>query len=184
MKSIPTRPWSVTTDSVAEFTPVWLLDVDGVLNAGRPGWGGPPVRLGVPADGVVYPLTWAPALMARIGRIHSSGSVEIRWATTWVDQIAGVQAAMGLPSFPVAFRHPRPGRGAAEAKEAAALRVVEVEGRSLIWTDDAAIPSDGPVRERLAASGRPQLLIAPDPRRGLQPTDLDEIAAFLAMHRH
>jgi hypothetical protein len=168
---------------VGKLRPVWLLDVDGVLNATRPGWGGPPARRLVPAGGIHYPLTWAPALMTRLTRIHHGGSVEIRWSTTWVDEIAGVEAALRLPAFPVAFTGPTPGTGAVEAKEQAALDVVEAEGRPLVWTDDAAIPPDGPVRDRLAASGLPQLLIAPDPRVGLQPDDLDAIAAFLSRHR-
>jgi hypothetical protein len=165
------------------MTPVWLLDVDGVLNAARPGWGGPPARRQVPADGVLYPMTWAPALMKRLTRIHRAGSVEIRWSTTWVDEIAGVQAAMGLPRFPVAFTNPVPGTASVEAKEEAALHVVETEGRPLIWTDDTAIPADGPVRERLAASGRRLLLLAPDSHRGLQPADLDRIEDFVASCR-
>jgi hypothetical protein len=49
----------------------------------------------------------------------------------------------------------------------------------LIWTDDVAIPTSGPVRDELTAAGR-ALLIAPIPSRGLQPEDLEAIDAFLA----
>jgi hypothetical protein len=42
--------------------PVWLLDVDGVINATRPGWGSPPRRASVYADGGDWPMRWAPAL--------------------------------------------------------------------------------------------------------------------------
>lgn len=43
--------------------PVWLLDVDGVINATRPGWGSPPRQASVYADGDDWPMRWAPALI-------------------------------------------------------------------------------------------------------------------------
>jgi hypothetical protein len=45
-----------------------LLDVDGVLNADRPGWSAAPGRATVYAD-TAYPLRWAPALLRRIRRV-------------------------------------------------------------------------------------------------------------------
>jgi hypothetical protein len=163
-------------------TPVWLLDVDGVLNVARPGWGRPPRQGRAVALGVSYQLRWAPGLVDRIVRLHKSGTVEVRWATTWVDHIGEIERLLRLPAFPPAFT----GLGAApfatapDAKLAVALGVVEFEQRPLIWTDDDSIPTSGPILERLAVSGLPVLLVAPDPLHGLQPEHLRAIEEFLA----
>jgi hypothetical protein len=59
--------------------PVWLLDVDGVLNAARPGWGEAPRSGTAYSAGQPFSLRWAPALVARIRELHGRGVVEIRW---------------------------------------------------------------------------------------------------------
>ena len=65
-------------------------------------------------------------------------------------------------------------------KLAAALDVVEREGRRLVWTDDDAIPLAGPGLDRLTVRPARTLLVRPAPLRGLQPDHLDVIEAFLA----
>lgn len=162
--------------------PVWLLDVDGVLNAARPGWGGPP-RRGTASDGhASYPMRWAPPLTERLTALHRAGVVEFRWATTWVDEIAQVADLLRLPTWPVAFSGLSTGvtRPVPEIKAEAALAVVEQEHRPLLWTDDDAIPADGTVIDRLNVAGLPVLLVAPDARTGLQPEHLEAIEAFIA----
>jgi hypothetical protein len=161
--------------------PVWLLDVDGVLNASRPGWGGPPHQGNAQHGAQAFRMRWAPALIVAVSRLHHDRRVEIRWATTWVDEIAGIENLMRLPVFPVAFSGlpDSPQTKTPGLKIEAALKVVEDERRPLIWTDDDAIPISGEQRDRLDRSTAPTLLIAPDPHRGLQPTDLDAIKAFL-----
>lgn len=154
--------------------PAWLLDVDGVLNANKPGWGGPPARRYVHAGGSEYLLRWAPALISRIRLLHASGAVEILWATSWVDHIATIEAALTLPSFPVAFSDVQPGP-VDDRKQQVALDLVSM-GRRLIWTDDEAFPETWTPRAFLESAGH--LLIAPRPNRGLQPDHLDRIEAF------
>lgn len=162
--------------------PVWLLDVDGVLNATDPGWDGPHRQGNAVANGMTFRLRWAPGLVARIARLHRSGSVEVRWATTWVDEIEQVERLLRLPRFPTAFT----GLGAAPSvkapslKWAAALEVVEGERRPLLWTDDDAITSWEAGIRRLGATGLPVMLVAPDPHTGLQPDHLAAIEDFLA----
>jgi hypothetical protein len=158
--------------------PVWLLDVDGVINAARPGWGAAPRSGTAYCEGQPFRLRWAPALAARIRALHGSGSVEIRWCSTWCGDADQVERLLGLPRLDRAWDHPIGSTAAAIAKLAAA-RAVLGQGRRLIWTDDAAVPTSGPVHDELTATGR-ALLIAPVPSRGLQPDDLDAIDAFLA----
>ena len=162
--------------------PVWLLDVDGVLNAARPGWDEDPSQGQAYVDGVEYLLRWAPGLARRVTALSTTGTVEVRWATTWVDHILQVERLLRLPSLSTAFRglsSDAPVDPAA-LKLQAALNVVEVEQRPLIWTDDDAIPGMGPLLERIHDAGVPVLLLAPHTRHGLQPDDLDQIDDFVA----
>jgi hypothetical protein len=156
--------------------PVWLLDVDGVVNATRPGWSAAPRRATAYADGDGWRLRWAPALIDRIRTLHVSGTVEVRWATTWCAYATQLERMWRLPALERAFNEPLLGSAADAAKLAAARRVV-ASGRRLVWTDDEVVPSSGPVHDELTAGGR-ALLIAPAPNRGLQPEHLDAIEAF------
>jgi hypothetical protein len=161
--------------------PVWLLDVDGVLNASSPGWSAPHDEGAATFEGVDFPMRWAPGLVSAIRRLHRTSTVEVRWATTWVDEIDAIERLMRLPALPTAFstRGLPPTVRMTQAKQQAALTVVEVEQRPLIWTDDDAIPSGGTVLRRLRRSGQPALLVVPDSRRGLLPEHVASIEEFL-----
>jgi hypothetical protein len=157
--------------------PVWLLDIDGVINANRPGWGGPPRR--VTCAG--FTIRWAPALVQRIKDVRAAGLADIRWSSTWcaapadLGELAG-RLGLFLDS---ALTGPAPGRTWAAAKADAAVAVLDA-GRRLIWTDDEEVGTALDHRPELAAAagdGR-ALLIAPRANRGLQPADLDAIEAF------
>lgn len=154
--------------------PVWLLDVDGVLNAPRPDWGAAPRSGMANAGGMDFKIRWAPALADRIRTLNRSGRVEIRWATTWCPWANQIERLLALPALGRAFDGEVNGTAARLAKYAAAVQVL-AEGRRLIWTDDEAIPADGPDRDALAGS----LLIEPRASRGLQPNDMDAIEKFL-----
>jgi hypothetical protein len=161
--------------------PVWLLDVDGVVNARHPAWDQPYAQGHAFVDGVTYRLQWAPALTRFIKMVHKRRAAEVRWATTWVDHIHQVERLLRVPAFHTAFRGlgTSPAVGAPECKLAAALHVVEVERRPLIWTDDDAIPVTGEDRRRLDEAGVPVLLLAPDSFEGLTPRHLEAIEGFL-----
>ncbi|HVK20584.1 MAG TPA: hypothetical protein VM677_04420 [Actinokineospora sp.] len=161
--------------------PVWLLDVDGVLNATKPGWSQTPRQGTAFSGGLGYRMRWAPALIEEITDLHQGSLVEIRWATTWADDIAQVERLMRLPRFPTAFSTlgADPSVKSPERKAAAAVKIVEEECRPLIWTDDDAIPLRGPLIERLTAIGVPTMFVRPDARHGLQPEDMDAIGEFL-----
>jgi len=57
--------------------PVWLLDVDGVINVARPGWGAAPRSGNAYSAGQAYRMRWAPALVERIRALHRAGSVAL-----------------------------------------------------------------------------------------------------------
>ncbi|GAB1641322.1 hypothetical protein [Krasilnikovia sp. MM14-A1259] len=157
-------------------TTVWLLDLDGVINATRPGWAAAPRTGTAYSAGLPYRLRWAPALVARIRAVHQL--VTIRWCSTWCADADQVERLLGLPRLERAWIDPISTATAPAAKLAAASTVLD-QGHRLIWTDDDAVPTGGPVHDELTGTGR-ALLIAPLPNRGLQPEHLDTIDAFIA----
>lgn len=163
--------------------PVWLLDVDGVINAKRPGWSGPPHKALIQAHGTTWKFRWAPGVTAFIRSTALAGHADIRWSTTWLPWAREVEEAFKLPALGEGFPPEEVFASPSISKVQAALAVVEIERRPLIWTDDAAIPVAGEERQRLEQAGTPILLIAPDENRGLQPEHTQAISAFIADHR-
>lgn len=157
--------------------PLWLLDIDGVINANKPGWSAPPRR--VHCAGFV--IRWAPALVDRIKGLHRAGRVEIRWSSTWCgypSQLAELSARLGL-KFESAFGDRPPGKTWADLKVHAAIDALTA-GRRIIWTDDDEVGAARHLFPQIAeaeADGR-ALLIAPRSNRGLQREHLDQIQAF------
>ena len=63
--------------------PIWLLDIDGVLNVTKPGWSAPPRTKTAYADGTPWKMRFSPVLIDHIRELHASGAVEIRLCSTW-----------------------------------------------------------------------------------------------------
>jgi hypothetical protein len=167
-------------EGLIAMPPVWLLDVDGVVNATDPGWRASPRRHLVwsATDDQSYLLRWAPALIERIRHLHTTGVLEVRWCSTWCPDAEELERLWGLPPLGRALT----GRPVPKGQESwplklAAARAVLAADRPLVWTDDEALPPPGPGREELTAGGR-ALLIAPLASHGLQPQDLGRIEAF------
>ncbi|QKW15475.1 hypothetical protein [Verrucosispora sp. NA02020] len=157
--------------------PILLLDVDGVINASRPGWGGAPRTGYAYAQGSEWKMRWAPALVTRIRDLHKAGTVEVRWCTTWCAYADQLERLWALPPLGRAFAEDINGHAAAVAKLAAARQVL-AESRRLNWTDDTEVPLSGEVHDELVAAGA--LLIRPKGSTGLQPEHLDAIEEFAA----
>lgn len=161
---------------MTDLPPVWLLDVDGVINASRPGWSAAPRKGYAYAAGHEYKMRWAPALITRIRDLHKAGTVEVRWCTTWCAYADQLERLWALPPLDRAFTDDVNGDAAAFAKLAAARHVLDT-GRRLIWTDDTEVPLYGEIHDELIADGR-ALLIRPKGSTGLQPEHLDLIETF------
>lgn len=167
------------TDHHATGGPLLLLDVDDVINARRPGWSCAPRATYVHhrETGTAWRMRWAPPLVRALRELHESGALEIRWATSWVNEARSLEQTFGLPRLEVAFDLD-PGASRehiTDLKRGAALEAIAA-GRRLAWADDDAIWSQGPERERLTEAG--VLLIEPDPRCGMQPSDVEALAAW------
>jgi len=157
---------------------VWLLDVDGVINVDRPGWGGPPCNRDIEALGRTWRVRWAPRLMSRIRALAEAGQVDLRWCTTWCPDAAKLELMWRLPPLRRALASPINHRTKEADKLAAAVDVLAA-GHRLIWTDDDAIPSPGTPLYRSLVENDRALLIEPDHRRGLQPDDMERVEAFI-----
>lgn len=167
-----------TETSSAGRKPVWLLDVDGVLNCNTPlvSWG--VSKIGSVRDDfdVSWQIKWAPPLIDRLRAGILSGLVEVVWSTTWVDHVHALEKLWDLPPLRKAFKD-LPTQYTGDYKLAAAEGVLGA-GRRLIWTDDTEVPDEGdPLFAELHAKGE-CLLIAPNQRLGLTPEHMDQIARF------
>lgn len=172
--------------------PVWLLDIDGVVNACSK----KPDRNVWPADQWIHTKvtvnshSW-PVLVARpvvefIRRVYEDGLAEIRWHTTWQHDAAALEKAVDLPHLAVQdcpeyeTRHEIAGW----FKLPAAERVVMHECRALVWTDDDLTwelrrPA-GRAFEMLRQAAR-ILTVSPSEQTGLTPKHLHQIGEFLGI---
>jgi hypothetical protein len=77
-----------------------------------------------------------------------SGTVEIRWCTTWCPHADQLERLFRLPELERALdMDPVPPAPDSWPLKLAAARAVLGEGRTLVWTDDDAIPGPRVVRE-------------------------------------
>lgn len=129
--------------------PVWLLDIDGVINAMGPGhhryypkseW-----IFGTVTDAKGRTFEFKVPIPVRdlIIEVHNKDLAEIRWHTTWQHEAKAVAEFAGLPDFPV---HPAPeatswvyrnGEGPGGWwKLPGVRRLVEETQGPYLWTDD------------------------------------------------
>ena len=191
--------------------PLWLLDVDGVLNAVAhvadrsvwTDWQEGAARAG----GVDWPILFSPTAMRAVRSMHEDGLAEIRWLTTWRTAANdSLRHLVGLPAFPVEGMTP-PGdqspssqegdvhesvashgglfgqRGSEWWKLTVVREVVDRQGgdRPLVWTDDD-LRFEPEAAAWVRDHVRTALLVAPSTRTGLAPEDLQTIRSFCEAH--
>ncbi|MGI9092829.1 MAG: hypothetical protein ACR2FF_05180 [Mycobacteriales bacterium] len=161
--------------------PIWLLDVDGVVNAMHYPPESDYVSTQVDGGGRSFPILYRRPLVVRIGELHRSGVVEARWLTTWCDHAAqNLGPALCLPEFAVEGADLYATQARGWWKSDAARRVSSGEPqRPLIWTDDDLCDARETgelnwVADRHAAT----LLICPDWTVGLTDGEVDRIEEF------
>lgn len=177
-----------TTDT----TPVWFMDVDGVLNIFPSGTPPKDVKYGEASPFVSYsdftepmfPITWRQDIVDRIMEMHHSGVVKVVWLTTWGRGANyGLHELFGFPRLEVIADpedHPYRGLTFQNWWKAVAVRnyLDNNSPSKIVWTDDdlnyhANTVAD--IRERVDA-----MIISPDERRGITDIHLNQIEAFLA----
>lgn len=183
--------------------PIWLLDVDGVLNAvtnkpDRQIWSD--WRQGrATADGVSWPICFSPTVARTIRRLHESGRAEVRWLSTWGRWANGeLRGLLELPELTVAAERAAVtqqlpddavvasaashgdavGGHGAWWKLAAVRAVVAAEpDRTLLWTDDELefqLEAAWWVTDHVPS----HLLLSPPPHVGLTPKLIRQIEQF------
>jgi hypothetical protein len=167
--------------------PVWLLDIDGVVNA----YGGRaklPTHAWPEADWIVakangFHIWAARPVLEFIRETHESGAAEIRWHTTWQHDAQLLADALELPTFrvqPAPEFHSYTQRAVGWWKLPAAERVLMEEERRLVWTDDDATWSLHGGKEAALRQLGDVLVVAPSEQTGLCKSHLRLIREFLS----
>jgi hypothetical protein len=158
-------------------TPIWFLDIDGIVNAA--GLDLPPhlVRTDATTAGTKWPIHYSPEVVAFINMVHRGGLAEVRWLTTWgQDARTSFAPAVGLDEFFAYDMYDSEDWWKAEIVAAS----VADEKRPFVWTDDDITADD---IERLTTFGHPAATIPPITSHGLVASDLLKVLQFLSTHR-
>jgi hypothetical protein len=157
---------------------VFLLDVDGPLNADKAGWSAAPVSGYAYDRGSArnWKMRWEPKLMSRLRRIEAQYPQTIYWATSWCGSTDNLERLFKLPALLSAASSRMSG-----ADKLMAANAVMEAGDRLIWADDEYTPDSGELYDEWTATGRALLLRpkATGKRQGLRPEDLDLIDQFM-----
>jgi hypothetical protein len=170
-------------------TPLWLLDIDGVVNAvaregaldawPRSAWVRRMITTWVPDRGMMtLPILAARPVLDFITQVHESGSAEIRWHSTWrTAAVTAFAPMLGLPAIPISIAPEWTERPVGLWWKLPAAQRAVATGRRLIWTDDDLrfyAHEIGDLAQRDDA-----LVIGPPSDTGLTPTHLAAIAEFI-----
>lgn len=170
--------------------PVWLLDIDGVINAAV-GTNRPPTHAWPAEDWIDTKAqgrsqTWrilaARPVLDFIRTTHEQGRAEIRWHTTWQDKAAEVATALDLPTFavqeaPELYAVEEQLRRGQWWKLPAVWRVL-ADGQRVVWTDDDASWDLTP-QQKAALAAASCHVVSPDPQTGLCRRHLRDIDKIL-----
>ncbi len=177
-----------------DSTPIWFLDVDGVINAitsrdtdrfqsGRANPDGPG------AGNYQFSIRWDASIIARINELQDSGRVKVMWLTTWGSGANGqLRELIGINELEVADEPPSM-RGYASYDDnepapggwwkAGTVRTFvenSPANRKFIWTDDDIIHEPHAI-EYIGSHNI--LAIAPLEYVTLVHDDIDKIELFL-----
>lgn len=157
--------------------PVWLLDVDGVLNflhdkSAARAW--PDAAKFRSGNG--FNICWSPQMLKRIRAIHDTGLAEVRWLTTWGSQAnTFLSETFGLPTLEVAGSPPFLEKSGWWKLDD--VRTVHETGVKVVWTDDDIVYSSEALAW-LEEVGSERIRCV-SPTGGLLPEHLDLIETWL-----
>lgn len=175
---------------MSDNTPIWLLDVDGVLN---------PFSSYLPSHYTVgsaarYPgeranrVSWDPTIIGRIKQLHEDDAVEIQWLTTWGAGANGeLRELFGFDRFELAADPPSwAWRGWSSYsnkphpqwwKLGAVKQLLDKDpSRRVVWTDDE-IGLEPDALDLVKTSN--VFAVSPAPQEGLSLTDMSRIEQFV-----
>jgi hypothetical protein len=171
--------------------PLWLLDIDGVVNAvpfilddtpntwPENSW----IRKDVSNEFGTWPILAAKPVLDFITEIHESGLAEIRWHSSWQEDSLDVGDALGLPTF-----HIQPCLEAMKNEKFGWWKLHTVlrelaDDRTVLWTDDDInVEIPGKTLDMLGSTVGFKVVV-PASATGLTPNDLVDIIYFLEENR-
>lgn len=157
-------------------TPIWFLDIDGVVNALADGIPPGYRRTTAITMGRGWRIVYHPDVIDFINRIHREGLAEVRWLTTWEQDARRTLAPkVGLDAFP-AYDIPDTDSPCGWWKADIVAATIETEDRPFIWTDDDLASEDV---EFLLNNPPHSLAVATAPSTGLTAEVLVTISEFL-----
>lgn len=171
--------------------PIWLLDVDGVLNAvsadpDRNIW--PDFkRVDVWGGNRSWRIWFSPTVIDFINGVIETDTVDVMWLTTWGGHAnQDLREQLGLPFLPLAGDQGYPTDGWWKLPIARQIyREARRVGRPVIWTDDD-IPYDAAATNWLQSvlQKEPDSILAVGPRTSdaLTPRHLRKIREFVDKH--
>ncbi|VXB27901.1 conserved hypothetical protein [Arthrobacter sp. 9AX] len=157
------------------------LDVDGVVcpfgPTGRNGWGTAWRR----ADAGLLPVAFSPELVAGLNSLAATAEVRCVWLTSW-EELAPryLCRAIGLHGARWPYLTAEgAGSGPGWWKLDAIRDDVERTGPDAVaWVDDQlAYEAEAQAWARIM--GHRLLVVSPDPRRGISPSELEAVSSFL-----
>lgn len=179
--------------------PVWLLDVDGVIN--MHGWAASKIKVmwgdTERVNVIGFPIVYSPTMLKRIRTMHDNGMAEVRWLTTWEDQAnADLAPSLGfMDDLVVSGRREesqleRP-RKFSESRQSYRedvgwwklefAQAVYDSGVPVVWTDDDIVYATDAVAWLNTTDPARMCWVAPN--SGLTPDDLTRIEQFIQGHQ-
>lgn len=154
-------------------TPIWFLDIDGVVNAAGMDLPDHLLRTEATTQGTTWPIHYSPEVVEFINMIHRSGLAEVRWLTTWgQDARTSFAPAVGLDDFMAYDMYDSEDWWKSEIVAAS----IADEQRPIIWTDDEITAAD---TDRLRGAKVSVVAIAPITGLGLETSDLRRVLQFI-----
>lgn len=177
------------------ITPVWLLDIDGVVNSWDPPKPhmihayGEYKRYNLKSGDNIYPVWWSPAVVNFINEVNRSRLAEVVWLTTWGETaVTEFAPLVGLDAFPT-ITDMSGGERAWELDWWKWRRVRDFLGdneprRAVVWTDDdLSRQVKDAFRYRYDPEKDSSVLLTVQRTPGLRPKDMKLIREFLEAQR-
>lgn len=166
-----------------DLQPVWLLDIDGVLNT-HPTRAAQRNVVRTPTDD--WTIDWNPAIIEVIKDVYARDVVDLVWLTTWEPEIHLISPLFDMPFLPCGHQVLHtvstkfPNAPVTDWSKRLVFNHYRSLGHPVVWTDDSAID----VREVNDTVGSLDdvLFIRPNYRIGLTPEHLVLIMSFIGRY--
>lgn len=160
--------------------PLWLMDVDGVLNSfGPPAGYVPDPKFRTFMSGNGYSITYDTTILKRLADLHTQERVEIRWLTTWGEEAdAHLAEEFGLPRG-LKVEATMPFREKDGWWKLVAAMAAYERGDRIVWTDDDIIYEFDAQRWLTGADPKQIVWFAPDTHIGITHEFIDRVEAWL-----